>query len=109
MLVSGLITTGLELYDDNLWTACDALLGKTKVKGESKIYWIKRCEQFAMRYCHGSLRSLTYLMKDVYNWKHWVDLNREYKDVEYIKCIETENNVKPEDEIACAGGKCEFV
>lgn len=109
LLVSGLITTGLELYDDNLWTACDALLGKTKVKGESKIKWVKRCEQFAMRYCFGSIKTLTYLMKDVYNWKHWVDLNREYKDVDFTKCVETENNVKPEDEIACAGGKCEFV
>jgi len=51
---------------------------------------------------------LTYCMKDVYNWKEWVDMNREYKDVDFTNVIEETNNVVPEQEIACAGGKCEI-
>ena len=46
-------------------------------------------------------------MKDVYNWKEWVDLNREYKTVDYTNVIEEEDNVKPEQEWACSGGACE--
>ena len=48
-------------------------------------------------------------MKDVYNWKEWVDMNREYQDVDFTNVIEETNNVKPEQEWACSGGKCEIV
>ena len=48
-------------------------------------------------------------MKDVYNWKEWVDLTREYTTVDYTEVIEQEDNVKPEQEWACAGGSCELV
>ena len=48
-------------------------------------------------------------MKDVYNWKEWVYLNREYTSVDYTTVIEEENNVKPEQEWACAGGKCDII
>ena len=27
-------------------------------------------------------------MKDVYNWKEWVDMNREYTDVDFTNVIE---------------------
>jgi hypothetical protein len=47
-------------------------------------------------------------MKDVYNWKEWVDLNREYQDVDFTQVIEETNNVNPVQQVACAGGKCDF-
>jgi len=47
-------------------------------------------------------------MKDVYNWKNWLDMNREYKEVDYTQVIEEENNVKAEQEWACSGGSCEI-
>jgi hypothetical protein len=47
-------------------------------------------------------------MKDVYNWKEWVDLNREYVSVDYTNIVEEENNVVPEQEWACSGGVCEI-
>ena len=48
-------------------------------------------------------------MKDVYNWKEWVDLNREIQSVDYTEVIEEEDNVEPEQEWACAGGSCELI
>lgn len=108
--VSGLIEVALNLWEDNLWAACDSLLGVgEKIKGNGKKEWSDRCKKFANKYFNGDLRKLTYCMKDVYNWKEWVDLKREYKDVDFTEVIEEENNVKPEQEWACAGGVCQLV
>jgi len=108
LFVSGLIEVALNLWEDNLWAACDSLLEiGTRVKGNGKREWVNRCKKFANRYFEGSLRKLTYCMKDVYNWKEWVDLSREYTTVDYTEVIEEENNVKLEQEWACSGGKCE--
>ena len=108
--VSGLIEVALNLWEDNLWAACDALLGRGKrPKGGSKRHWVSRCEKFANKYFDGDVKQLTYCMKDVYNWKEWVDLNREYSDVDYTQVIEEVDNVKPEQEWACSGGACELL
>jgi len=110
LFVSGLIEVALNLWEDNLWSACDSLLGiGEKIKGNGKKEWADRCKKFADRYFEGDLRRLTYCMKDVYNWKEWVDLNREYVAVDYTNVIEEQNNVKPEQEWACSGGVCEVV
>ena len=110
LFVSGLIEVALNLWEDNLWSACDSLLGVgAKIKGNGKKEWSDRCKKFADRYFEGDLRKLTYCMKDVYNWKEWVDLNREFTKVDYTEVVEEENNVKPEQEWACAGGKCDII
>ena len=108
--VSGLIEVALNLWEDNLWAACDALLGRgNRPKGGSKRHWVSRCEKFANKYFDGDVKQLTYCMKDVYNWKEWVDLNRESSDVDYTQVIEEVDNVKPEQEWACSGGACELL
>ena len=110
MFVSGLIEVALDLWEDNLWAACDALLGLgTQAKGKSKRDWIARCKKFARKYMDGDIKTLSYCMKDVYNWKEWVDLQREYSKVDYTQVIEEEDNVEPEQEWACSGGVCEIV
>jgi ribonucleoside-diphosphate reductase alpha chain len=110
VFVSGLIEIGLSLYEDNLWAACDSLLGVgQKIKGSEKKEYKDRCQRFADRYMNGDLKLLTYCMKDVYNWKEWLDMNREYKEVDYTNVIEEQNNVNPVQEVACAGGSCEII
>tara|TARA_B100001778_G_scaffold318345_1_gene306803 strand:- start:425 stop:1633 length:1209 start_codon:yes stop_codon:yes gene_type:complete len=110
MFVSGLIEIGLSLYEDNLWAACDSLLGVgQKIKGNGKKEYQDKCQKFADRYMDGDLKQLTYCMKDVYNWKEWLDMKREYKDVDYTNVIEEQNNVNPVQEVACAGGKCDII
>ncbi len=89
-----------------MWKACESIIGITLVKGNAKRAYVRRCEEFARKYLDGDVRKLTYLLKDVYNWKLWIDLKREYKNVDYTQCLEFENNVKAESEPACAGGAC---
>jgi ribonucleoside-diphosphate reductase alpha chain len=110
MFASGLIEVALDLWEDNLWAACDSLLGVGQtVKGGAKKEWIARCKKFAGKYLDGNVKKLTYCMKDVYNWKEWVDLKRLYRPVDYTKVVEEEDNVKPEQEISCAGGACDII
>lgn len=81
----------------------------TEVKKKlAQVDWVRRVKQFADRYCNGDVRQCTYLLKHVNNWKEWVDLNREYKDVDYTAFVEEKDNTTIQETIACAGGKCDF-
>jgi len=118
LMASGLVVDGLHAFGNNLWAACDAVMGLgdeliEPSNGEhryweKKMDWVRRMRQFADRYLNGDLKKTTYLLKDVNNWKHWLDLNREYKDVPYDQFIEEENNVELKETVACAGGVCEL-
>lgn len=130
LLASGLIVDGLHAYGD-LWDACTAALGlsvpeephepisdsieeyqqwETEHQSwELKMDWIRRVKQFAERYCEGDVRKCTYMMKHVNNWKLWLDLTREYKDVDYTLLIEEQDNTKLMETVACAGGACQII
>ncbi len=106
IFASGLIETALDCFD-NLWLACDCVLGlnETTLKRQDK--WVEKAKSFAQKY-FSDLKTMTYCLKDVHNWKLWCDLKREYKNVDYTTMIEKEDNTKQEEESACAGGKCEL-
>jgi ribonucleoside-triphosphate reductase len=136
LLASGLVVDGLHAFDDNLWEACDTALGRGKQNPEEmlgrlvlsieqdsldetgyhrmhqclkQIDWIRRVEQFAHRYCGGDVVKCCRLMKHVNNWKSWLDLNRDYKDVDWTSLVEEEDTTpNPMAEPACAGGACEL-
>ena len=117
MLASGLIVDGLHAYGD-LWEACNYAVGlyilekpaqpEDEKTWELKNDWIRRVRQFAMRYCDGNIKKCTYMLKHVNNWKIWLDLTKEYKEVDYTQFLEDKDYTKPMDTIACAGGKCEL-
>lgn len=110
MFVSGLIEVGLQLYEDNLWSACDSLLGfGQKIKGNEKKAYKERCQKFADKYLNGDLKKLTYCMKDVYNYKTYIDIMRENKDVDYTQVIEEIDTTNLQGELACSGGSCEII
>jgi hypothetical protein len=53
---------------------------------------------------------MTYALKDVHNWKLWLDLKREYQSVDYNEMFEEEDNTNyATDTIACSGGQCSIV
>src|SRR5690606_27144075 len=106
MFISGIIEHTLNLWEDNLWLACDALLEIIPIKGKAKEQWKHRCKKFANNYFNGDMKKLTYAMKDIYNYKLWIDLNREYVQVDYTQMIEERDNTNFEQEAACAGGVC---
>jgi len=126
MFVSGLIEGALNSWDNNLWSACsDALRYLAALKltpeitidlqsneqiklSQKQVEWIVRCDKYAFKYFEGDLKKLTYCMKDVYNYKLWTELQREYQHVDYTNLVESEDNTELEQALACAGGKCEF-
>ncbi len=126
MFVSGLIEGALNSWDNNLWSACsDALRYLAAIKltpeitidlqsreeiklSQKQVEWIVRCDKYAFKYFEGDLKKLTYCMKDVYNYKLWTELQREYQHVDYTNLVESEDNTELEQALACAGGKCEF-
>jgi ribonucleoside-diphosphate reductase alpha chain len=131
LLASGLVVDGIHAFND-LWVGCDAVLGNSEMPTEPKqpngnstmedhrqwevdhqqwekqIDWVRRVNQFAERYCEGDVKQCTYLMKHVHCWKQWLDLTREYVDVDYTQLKEDEDVTKPMETIACAGGQCEM-
>ena len=134
VMASGLIVDGLHAFDDNLWAACDAVLGQgEEIKEpespenddninledvreydqalkeyEAKMDWVRRAKQFADRYFDGDNRAMTYCLKDVNNWKYYCDLMREYKEVDFSQMHEKQDNTKVAQEWACSGGSCEL-
>jgi len=110
MFASGLIEVALTLWEDNLWAACDSLLGLGGIiKGKAKEKWVERCKKFVDKYFEGDLKKFTYCMKDIYNFKLWTELKREYKDVDYTEVIEQHDDTQLEQAMACTGGACEIV
>jgi ribonucleoside-triphosphate reductase len=105
---SGLIELALNVFDNNLWAACD-YVNMNQAKGNddnNKLLFITKMKNFAGKYFDGDIRRLTYCMKDVYNWKIYCDLFDSYKKVDYTQLLETEDNTAGIEEISCAGGAC---
>ena len=110
MFASGLIEVALNLWEDNLWAACDSLLGKgSPVKGKAKESWVARCNKFATKYFEGDVKKLTYCMKDIYNFKLWTELKREYQNVDYTEVQEEFDDTELEQALACSGGNCNLI
>jgi ribonucleoside-diphosphate reductase alpha chain len=118
VFASGLIVDGLAAFDDNLWKACDTVLGfgddlsgaydvpeypKKKTNKDlveyflardvfdawfNKSDWVRRVRQFADRYFDTDIRRATYCLKHVSLWKTWCDLKRDYVEIDWTVAIE---------------------
>lgn len=108
IFASGLIEEAKNLFEDDLWKACDAAAGIIQVHGKAKQNWVERVRRYADRYCKGNLKELLYCLKSVDLYKTWCDLNREYLEVNYDKCFEDNNQVEFTATSSCSGGKCEI-
>jgi len=108
---SGVIERALATFGNDLWSACDCLLGIGEPLHEAspvKQEWAKAAIKFADSHFNGSARNMTYCLKDVYNLKLWEKLSQEYQDIDWTTMCEEEDNVNFESESACAGGACEL-
>mgnify|MGYP006921280764 CR=1 FL=1 len=106
IFASGMIESAKLAFNNNLWNACDSVLGVFETKEDNQVKWIERAKNFSEKYFNSDIKKMTYCLKDVANWYTWVNLNKAYKDVDYSLMIEEEDNTKFEEESACAGGKC---
>lgn len=124
---SGLIVHALQSFNNDLFDACDAIMGfglplvipdLTANDAEShieemrivmdKMLFVKRAKKFAIRYFSGDLQRMCYCLKSVNSWKRWCDLKRSYVDVPWELFHETDAHAVS-DNLACAGGQCELV
>ena len=116
-LASGLIVDGLRAFKDNLWTACERVLdtpekAATRTTNVEQRDWIRRAKQFSSRYFEGNDRRMTHCLKHVAMLKIWLDLKREYKDIDWSTVVENAETHVAADTLgaqACAGGSCEVV
>jgi len=108
----GMIVDGLRVFKGNLWRACDIALFNNQEVNEEQQDWIRRAHQFADKYFDNDVRKMTYCLKDVYNWKTWCDLRREYQEIDWSTVheeAETVIDVTSTTAVACAGGQCELI
>ncbi|WP_052514994.1 hypothetical protein [Dethiosulfatarculus sandiegensis] len=128
IMSSGLIVDGLHAFDENLWEACDAALGRghdidsllepgqprrvqeaiAKVIFARKD-WVRRAHKFAANYFDNDVLKMTRCLKRVHNCKMWEDLQRENTIVDYTLLHEDQDNTILEQTIACGGGACEIL
>lgn len=117
---SGLIELAMQGFGD-LWDACKFCLNEdyrqsffttTSPENYDKLgdmlRFQEKMEKFAQKYFNNDVKRLTYCMKDVYNWKLYLDLQNSFKPVDYSLLVEDEDNTKVEETVACAGGACEI-
>ncbi|MDA3961697.1 MAG: hypothetical protein PF961_12975 [Planctomycetota bacterium] len=128
MMASGLIVDGMKAFDDNLWAACDCALERGEDLAapvdpalpkrayealeqvlHAKRDWVRRAQKFSKNYFDSDTLKMTRCLKHVNNCKHWEDLQREYKHVDYSLLIEEQNVTSISQTIACGGGACEII
>lgn len=128
LLASGLIVDGLHAFDDNLWAACDCVLGRgenlvpltpkiypkrvyeaIEVVRQSKQDWVRRAHKFAQNYFGSDALKMTRCLKRVSACKQWEDLTRTYLPVDYTQLIERQDFTTVTQTVACSGGKCELI
>lgn len=128
IMSSGLIVDGLHAFDDNLWAACDCVLGRgedlnvpTPSKYPKRVFeaieivragkqdWIRRAHKFAANYFDGDALKMTRCLKRVHACKMWEDLTRTHSPVDYTQLIEQQDFTTVTQTVACAGGKCELL
>jgi ribonucleoside-diphosphate reductase alpha chain len=128
LMSSGLIVDGLYAFDDNLWAACDGVLGrgedlKAPIAGnppkrvreaieavrDEKRDWLRRAHKFAQNYFGGDPLKMTRCLKRVHSCKLWEDLTRTYLPVDFTQLQERHDTTTVAQTVACAGGQCELI
>jgi ribonucleoside-diphosphate reductase alpha chain len=114
LFASGLIVDGLHAFNDDLWNACDIVLGRRAIEedaGPLRRDWIRRAIKFANNYFGGDTGKMTHCLKDVYNYHKWVKITSQLKDVDWDSELSKAEMLIDVDTIgaaACQGGACEI-
>lgn len=112
LFASGLIVDGLHAFR-HLWLACNAVLFSSEIDENEADFllkndWVRRAKQFADRYFNSDIVKMTNCLKDISLYHKWLEINREYKDINFNSM-----NIKPSytdidklGAIACSGDQC---
>jgi ribonucleoside-diphosphate reductase alpha chain len=113
LFASGLIVEALRAYNENLWLACDTLMGKgLKLSDESedllKRDWIRRGIKFSENYFDGNLEKMTNCLKDNYNLHKWKIIERNTVPIEFSTQLSEQTYIDADtlSSQGCSGGTC---
>ena len=114
MLASGLIVDALPIFGNNLWAACDTVLGMgMKLSEDSSEHllardWVRRAKKFADNFFGGDVAKMTYCLKDCYNLHKWEEIMRTIKPIDFSQELSKQQYVDADTMAAagCSGGAC---
>ena len=119
IFASGLIVDALHAFDNDLWDACEAVVNiefpltgdRYKVLLKKDI--VRRLKKFAKNYFKNDLDKAITCLKDVHLYHKWVNINRNFKKIDFneVDLAPTFTNVSDMGAVACSGpnGSCEIV
>lgn len=118
LFASGLIVDGLQVFDNDLWSACDMVkkrdlkLVGTRTQVLLQKDWIRRAKQFARRFMKNDIDNMIVCLKDVYLYHKWVSISRELKNKEFNFQQElgmpSYIDIDTMGAMACSAGQCEL-
>lgn len=115
MFASGLVVDALHAFNNNLWLACDTVMGVgLKLDDDSsdllKRDWVRRANKFALHHFNGDTKKMTYCLKDCFNLHKWIKINNLIKPIDFSTELSQQKftEVDTLGSQACAGGACEI-
>lgn len=116
MFASGLIVDALHAFDNNLWVACDTVLGYgLELTEEScdllKRDWVRRAKKFADNFFGSDLMQMTFCLKDCQNLHKWQSITKSLQAVDFSKELTLQKFTEADTlgSAGCSGGSCEIV
>ena len=116
MFASGLLVEGLDAFNQNLWLACDTVMGfgldLTNQNHENMLQrdFVDRAVKFAHKYFKDNLQEMSYCLKDVYLLHKWNKITMNQNEINWIDNLQPKDFVEVDTlgAIACSGGACEL-
>lgn len=115
MFASGLIVDGLAAFNDNLWSACDTLMGYGELltddkKDLLKRDWVRRAKKFAGNYFDGDSAKMVECLKECYTLHKWESIVKNLKPIDFASALKAKTfiDVGTMGAQACSGGQCEI-
>lgn len=114
MFASGVIVDALHAFNNNLWSACEAVMGFGEKLGEDSEYllkrdWVRRAKKYADNYFGSDIQAMTFCLKDCYNLHKWLSIQKSVSDIDFAVELSEKRFVDADtmQGQACAGGVCE--
>lgn len=129
MFASGLIVDGKHAFNNNLWAACDTVMGHgEKLEEENsdnvlKRDWVRRAKKFAKNYFmdgieddtneqipSSAIQRMTECLKDVHNLHRWENITRTIQPIDFANELDEVRYVEADTLGAqsCQGNACEI-
>jgi ribonucleoside-triphosphate reductase len=118
MFASGLIVDGMSAFNDDLWKACDTVMGfGEELDPESSKHllkrdWVRRAKKFADNFFAGEdkINQMTDCLKDCYNLHKWNSIENTIQSVDFSTELDKKVFVDVDTLGAqgCSGGACEI-